>query len=588
MKYIKTNHWVNKRNQEGLLFFAQVLHEALFDYSLDTYKPQALNIRLLCVEALETIDNIKSGLIKKPNIDSIVEELLWSLNSDFVAKELVGDKLKSIVERINKSRTDLKGLKNILLLLYHFFDNRKYLKKLQATLLQLVPLNRERERIYFATRLYITELINYGYTTGYLYHVTNRFFFNFSQKVSITDPDTFFEKFNFKDKTYTVVYKVSQLFNEFKSVEKTLNFKILEDYENEILEYTEKKFLKKVSSEIFIVFENIQALDDNVARLKTEILLFKIGNLFSFYHHKETPKINDSALVINNSERHAIIIKDKPIKSIIKKEDVKPKIAANKVKKLLATLNLPRDTMYRISRAIDLHSIALETEQIENKLLNLWTAIETLIPKDIECGHDRIVQIINSIVPFQTIEYINKLVEQAGSDFWYFDQFKSKKIINSVILESKEDRFTSLAALIMTAENESKRTQVYAVLNTYPLLRWRLFILNRELSNGKFAKKLIERHKQKVEWQLRRIYRVRNLIVHSGKMPSYTNILVENLHNYFDNFLNYIIDIAISENRIQAIDEAIIDCEIQYDNLIASLDKIGETPINLNNFKSIL
>jgi len=71
MKYIKTPHWSDIPNQQGLLFFAQALNEALFDYTLDTYKPPALNIRLLCIEALQTIDNIKIGLIKMPNIDNL-------------------------------------------------------------------------------------------------------------------------------------------------------------------------------------------------------------------------------------------------------------------------------------------------------------------------------------------------------------------------------------------------------------------------------------------------------------------------------------------------------------------------------------
>lgn len=65
MKYIKTPHWTDIPNQKGLLFFSQILNETLFDYSLDTYKPQALNSRLLCIEALQTIEHIDAGLIKK-------------------------------------------------------------------------------------------------------------------------------------------------------------------------------------------------------------------------------------------------------------------------------------------------------------------------------------------------------------------------------------------------------------------------------------------------------------------------------------------------------------------------------------------
>lgn len=588
MKFIKTPHWTDLPNQQGLLFFAQILNEALFDYTLDTYKPQALNIRTLCIEALQTIDNIKSGLIKKQNINSIIEELLWSLNGDFVAKELIGNRLNEIVEKINSTKTNEKKLKDVILLLYHFFDNKKYLNKLQENLIGLVPANKEKERIYKATRSFITELISYGYTTGYIYSVTNRLFFNFSEKVSFNDPKPFFDIFNYEKKKFTVIYKVSNLFKEFKSIEANLKLKITDTFEAEGLSKEEQSFIdKKDKNEVFVLFEEVEALDDNIARLKTEIPLYKIGNLFSFYHHRDIPKISEFALIINNTDKYSIL-REKSIKSIVKKADIKPSIAAEKVKNLFATLDLPTNTIYRISRAIDLHSIALTTEEIENKLLNLWTAIETLIPKEVDSGNDRIVQIVNALLPFQVHNYLQDLIQQAGNDFFHFNKWKSKKFVASATLKSYDNDFISLVALMMTSENEPIRKQVYALLENYPLLRWRLFYLNKSLSCGKEINKLLENHKQKVEWQIRRIYRVRNLIVHSGKKPMYSNILVENLHNYFDDFLNYIIDNAISEKRIKTINEAILNCEIDCNILQTNISAISDAPITLENFKRVL
>jgi hypothetical protein len=198
------------------------------------------------------------------------------------------------------------------------------------------------------------------------------------------------------------------------------------------------------------------------------------------------------------------------------------------------------------------------------------------------------VQIIKALVPFQTLNYINKLIEQVGSDFWFFDKENSKKILNSVHLKGKENSFDTLAGLIMTSENDDKRKEVYALLDNYPFLKFRIFTLNKILSSGKELNKLLENHKQRVEWQIQRIYRVRNLIVHSGKMPTYTNILVENLHNYFDDFLNYIIDSAIKEKRIKTINEAILNAEIDCNNLTKNIVAIGDSTISLDNYKSAL
>ena len=70
-KYI---NWLEKDELVGLLFFAQLFHEMLFDYTLDTFKAPALNTPLLCEELLVTIKHVKKDNIDKNNISAILEE----------------------------------------------------------------------------------------------------------------------------------------------------------------------------------------------------------------------------------------------------------------------------------------------------------------------------------------------------------------------------------------------------------------------------------------------------------------------------------------------------------------------------------
>src|SRR5690606_20936268 len=184
--------------------------------------------------------------------------------------------------------------------------------------------------------------------------------------------------------------------------------------------------------------------------------------------------------------------------------------------------------------AIDLHSTALEANDLENKLLSLWTAFETLIPKLNSSSVDRIVQLTSAITPFQVYGYFGNLIAETKQDFWHYNRKLSSSVLRNVKTLKKESLNMSVAALLTTAENEANRKSAYKGLDLFPLLRYRIFQINCQLKNGAAAKELLAVHRQKVEWQLRRIYRTRNMIVHSGKLPSYTNILVENIHNYFD------------------------------------------------------
>jgi hypothetical protein len=346
--------------------------------TLESFKPQALNSRLLCVELLQTIDNIKSGVLKKPNLKPILEELYFTIAKDPAIKEILEYKYDRIIERIKLSENNLTELKNTILHIYHHLDKKKYLEKIRLMLIDLVPTNQEKDHIYYLTKSYLTELINYGYNPGHIYFKTNMYFFNRSSPITVNTPQEFFNIFDFKKKSFSVIYRVKSIFKEFESISQQGKFSILDEVQIESLNGLEKEFIdEKSDDEVFIVFENIEAYDEITARYISELRLGRITNLFSFYHHKEKPKINDKALVINNLDSTSTL-NEKPIKSIIKKEDIKPKEAALKVKGLYESLELPLESLAVLLKAIDIHSIALETDEIENNTDGIFNRFVTV------------------------------------------------------------------------------------------------------------------------------------------------------------------------------------------------------------------
>ena len=179
MKIKTLDNWKNKPNTKGLLFFAQVLDELLFDYTLDSYKPMALNAKLLCLEASRTINDVKTGLIKPQNLKHIVDELKWSLNNDLIARLLLGKNLAKFERELNKNiSNNLVKLKQVVSLLYHYFDDEKYLNKIKEELIDKIKTGKEKEKIYKLTKTFVTELINYGYNSNHIYFQISSFFFS--------------------------------------------------------------------------------------------------------------------------------------------------------------------------------------------------------------------------------------------------------------------------------------------------------------------------------------------------------------------------------------------------------------------------
>lgn len=118
-------------------------------------------------------------------------------------------------------------------------------------------------------------------------------------------------------------------------------------------------------------------------------------------------------------------------------------------------------------------------------------------------------------------------------------------------------------------------------------MRNRAFYFSEALSStGKIAK-ILDTHWSRVDWQIRRIYRTRNQIVHAGHTPSYIRILIKNIHDYLDVVTGTIGNLASDGDRINTIDEAFKYIEMRWDEYSRSL-KAQDTRIDAGNIEKYL
>ena len=110
--------------------------------------------------------------------------------------------------------------------------------------------------------------------------------------------------------------------------------------------------------------------------------------------------------------------------------------------------------------------------------------------------------------------------------------------------------------LLVLQDNEDLRKELYGECKDFHLLRFRLFSLAETLKEPKMVTNMLENHSKKVSWQLRRLYRTRNLLVHAGRTPSYLSTLIENGHDYLDLVLNEVLEHSCSEYRVETIEQA--------------------------------
>jgi len=591
VRKLDTKHWKDPKELEGLLFFAQLLDEMLFDYSLDSYKPLALNSRTLCIECLTTIEEVRNGFMKEKNLQPVIEELKWSLGGDLAAKEILGAKFDLYLNKLTPTSIHLDALEIIVTFIYNTFNEKKYLNKIKSLLIEYVKEGKQKEKISSLTNSYISELINYGYNPNHIYYQNSNFFFNPSKRPKIQSPDDvkdFLEIFNFEEKEFTVVFIGGIIFRNFKDTLNEFNIVVTRTYHCFSRMADDVAFQQsRKTDESFIICSKVKTFDHHTARELAETLIGEITGLFNFYHHKQKPEILDKVVISRTSDNYVVIL-DKPTKSILKiKNDKGPKEAAEAVKETRSKLSMTAESTYRMARCIDLHSTALSSTAVENQLLNLWAAIETLMPKSWESKKDRIVQICDSLIPFLQLHYINKQLLELLNDLRLWDEGKTDLVLEKIPNATDYSDLEKIACLISLNAHVSLREELYAQLDDFPLLKNRIYTLHESINSPDKVKKLLDNHDRKINWHLRRIYRTRGLIIHSGKYPSYTMTLVENLHNYLDIFVKKILILA-QEKQFRTIEQAILETQLSVEYQFSLLSKHQKEELTTLNFKETI
>lgn len=558
MKFRSLSKWdYDPATMEGLLFFVQRLDELLFEFTLDTYRPSALNTPFLCKEALNLIKEIEKGVLDDSNLKHVLEELEWSLRQDIIAKKLIEFEPKHYV--LNNENDTIQKKKLRLEILYHAIKPSRYVSEIRHQLKVAIEAS-EKKKIDYISRTYITTLRNRGFSTNYLSKRTLDYFYygNDNRISSIDIIDGYFELFDHKSIKYQVLFIVDSMFNEIQESCKVFKVEVGVD----LPEHVSEKALDRgftCGADSTYVLINVQALDPLSAREVAERRLEKLRNLFVFYHHKNVMSWNDASLVFSE-EGGEIIYLEKPISAMKKSSDKRPESAAWNLNYLIKNFSLQKQCFEKFDRVVDLHGMAISNDTPENQLLNIWISLETLVPT--HPNRNKINNIISLLVPLLMLNYTDRLIRRVTTDLLNWNRPSLWKIIKD-IPQSKLNY--KIASLLIDESLSGKRDDLYKRLNDFILLRNRFFTLHTALSDPKKYIELLETHKTKVEWQLRRIYRTRNLIVHSAQNPTYTHSLIENSHDYLDQLLTSIVNYSTKFKSIDTIDQCFELAALRYE-----------------------
>ncbi|WAK02366.1 hypothetical protein [Methylobacter sp. YRD-M1] len=552
-----------------VFFFAQKLDELYFDYTLDTYKPPALNSIYLCREAIDLINDIEEDLIDENNLIHVMEELEWSLNQDIVAKALISAPIKKFIQfgenvKLSDTKVRLEVLERIL-------NPHHYIKECQIALKENIE-KKSKKRINELSRVYASTLINNGVSKQHLYEKTQEFFFNGQEISYLEQIDEYFESVSFTTHHFEIYFIVSKLITRVQDSIDAFHLKVINSLPEPAQRAADIFKLHPNQNEVWVEIENIVACDRHSARKEAESNLDMVRDLFLFFSHKNRIDWRNETVITQCCDEEPVVIR-KPKNSMEKCFDLRPQDASNRLNDLIKYIGLHGNSFVKFNRAVDLHGIGSTNDLSENQLLNIWIALETLVPSHIH-GGGKVSKICNGIMPILLKNYLRRIVERISSDLIRWNRSTVSRILRKLPESKSKKLYQKVLEIIVLEEHQALREELYRELGNFHLLRFRVFELNELFKKPNNLVARIELHEKKVAWQIRRIYRTRNLIVHSGRSPAYIETLIENAHDYLDQVMNAIIEYTCGYLDAQTLEQVFDMAKLDYDVYITDLKSI--------------
>ena len=558
--------WPDTDGSRGILLFAQLMNEMLTPTTFESFRVYSLDTTARIEEALELIHDVRHERVPRPVLDPIIEEMKWSFNKDPAARSLAGDEIDSLMALLGTSFS-LDDLTSHLLLIQKLVA-KNYKKTIESLLIEIFDQPNRRMEYRKLIGFYCSHIVNLGYQRNYIrLIVDNSFYTNPVARTGRKTLEKFLNYFDGKQRRYIVHAGVTQDlgnylhglgYNASKRITGTAS-------ENSLLQNPNAAVLPTVLELQALTLDPEAAMDSAYQFLSAQRAISFLdpygmhcewGNTMHVTLHRAKCGIAvTKSDFLENQQRPRLRIGKKIVRI------ARTRTISNYAADIAG--NFDQTSTERLLSSIRTAALARTSYNSENRLISLWSAIEVLLsePKD----QARIVHYAKLIVPCIVIRHTRRQVIALYNDLLPRYRNRILKLLQS--METDANGNDAFAELVFLNENHDYQTQLCKVLDDNPLALHRVFKLQRDYKTIKAVNSTMEDHADRVRWQIHRVYRARNQLVHAGRMPSYMESIILNLAEYYRSAVATIVGRAKREEEKSDIDQIVSEIGIKYEIL---------------------
>jgi len=547
--------------------------------SIDSYRVRLNNPKSILKELKYCLEQFREGRIKhfhtirakEKDKKAIADEALALLEYDphylkftSVSKKYLEQLIKTIDENNYK-----KLISTIDIVLN---ENQNYLVAIFSGAKILIDANNmslaELEKIDLSLNMLFSELIDSGYSKGYLYRlVFGIFVASLNETVEFNlHFDEFRDVLISDEREYNIIFRINTTRTVLDSISGLANSRItLLDSAPPLLLTGRQALEFSAFSRITPTAKFLQCktiAKDYLSALKTaRSILSEYLDVINLGLADELLEINQRVLVVDsrypesgNFQNNVNVMDGK-----YRVEKDHYQSFALKLPAILNNDNIQNETKEKIKSAIRYLRFGNQSTEVEHKFVNYWIGLEYLF-SNYE-SQNTINRLKEQFINAHALAYVKRNTYSFKKDF---SQVSSAHQAMVPAYTPESDNCLKTETFYVQIEG--------ALLNDYPLLAYRAMKLHKWFfpGNGRAANatEYLKKHKSNLEIHFTRIYRLRNEIIHDAATNTNNEHIASNLRYYLTFILNELIDSFARITTLQvSIEDYFIQNEIEIGNI---------------------
>lgn len=554
--------WPDTDGSRGILLFAQLMSEMLTPTTFESFRVYSLDTIARVHEALDLIDDVRDQRVPRAVLDPIIEEIKWSFKKDPAAQSLAADEIDSLLTLLGTSFS-LDDFSSHLELIEKLIAV-DYKATIEHLLLKLYDQPKQRMDYRKLVGFYCSHLINLGYERNHIRHVVeDTFFARPVVRMGRKTLEKFLKTFDGKNRRYLVQVGVTRdLGNYLRGLGFNASMRITGSaYEATIDQNRNSDVLPSVLD------WPVETLDPEAAMDSAyQVLSAQRAIVFLDPHGMHCEWGQTMHVTLHRAQSGRAITKsdffDEKPRPVSTSARVRRVTRARTISNYAADIvgNFDEPSTERLVSSIRTAALARTSFNPENRLISLWSAIEVLLSEPSEVA--RIVHYAKLIVPCIVMRHARRQVIATYNELLPRYRSRLNKITRSMPTEAHGQE--AFAELLFLPENAAYQDTLCKLLADNPLALHRVFKLQRDYKNIKAVNGTMDDHHDRVRWQIHRVYRARNQLVHAGRMPSYLESVILNLAEYYRSAIVTIVGRAKKEAMKSDIDQVVSEIGIKY------------------------